>query len=193
MSCQIYRRPGQISVTAYFIPQMCTLAFMNMEEARKELLWTEQHLDKTWPGKVYQHQALNRTGLEELKDGMMKFMISIQLLLMDGNQGKSAFIASTDKIFKFSNESVIGHYTQFVWGQSYQMGCGILISEQENYKFHYLVCNYYPSGNVLDAPVYLQGEPCSECPEGTVCRDNLCARVWKSPWKTKCFVYSYSV
>ena len=190
MSCQIYHRPGQISVTAYFIPQMCTLVFMNMEEARKELPWTEQHLDKTWPGKVYQHQALNRTGLEELKDGMMKFMISIQLLLMDGNQGKSAFIASTDKIFKFSNESVIGHYTQFVWGQSYQMGCGILISEQENYKFHYLVCNYYPSGNVLDAPVYLQGEPCSECPEGTVCRDNLCARVWKSAWKTKCFVYS---
>ena len=28
-----------------------------------------------------------------------------------------------------SNESVIGHYTQFVWGETYQMGCGILISQ----------------------------------------------------------------
>ena len=28
-----------------------------------------------------------------------------------------------------SSEAVIGHYTQFVWGETYQMGCGILISQ----------------------------------------------------------------
>ena len=99
---------------------------------------------------------------------------------MDGNQGSNiltSFFSSKIILFLFSDEFVIGHYTQFVWGQTYQIGCGILISEQESYKFHYLVCNYYPPGNVLDAPVYLQGEPCSACPEGTVCRDNLCAQV----------------
>ena len=88
MSYQIYPRPGLISVTAYSIPQMCTHAFMNMEEARKEHLWTKQHLDKTWPGKVYQLQAQDKTGLAELRDGMMKFLILTLLLLMDGNQGK---------------------------------------------------------------------------------------------------------
>ena len=34
-------------------------------------------------------------------------------------------------IYNLSDEAVIGHYTQFVWGESYQMGCGILISKVE--------------------------------------------------------------
>ena len=91
-----------------------------------------------------------------------------------------------------SKEAVIGHYTQFVWGKTEQVGCGILISEvgdnkyykqkyqnlfqQNKYKFHYLVCNYYPNGNVINDPVYIRGEACSKCPEGTVCKDGLCAK-----------------
>ena len=34
-------------------------------------------------------------------------------------------------IYNLSDEAVIGHYTQFVWGESYQIGCGILISKVE--------------------------------------------------------------
>ena len=30
-----------------------------------------------------------------------------------------------------------------------------------------LVCNYGPGGNIIDKPVYIIGEPGSECPKGT--------------------------
>lgn len=32
-----------------------------------------------------------------------------------------------------------------------------------------MVCNYGPAGNIPGEVVYKDGEPCSECPEGTEC------------------------
>ena len=49
---------------------------------------------------------------------------------------------------------VIGHYTQFVWANTKQVGCGIITSRKFSYTFHYLACDYYPTGNVLYQPVY---------------------------------------
>ena len=137
--------------------------------------------------------AKSKTGLEELRDGMMKCLTSTPHLLMNGSQGRQQTVLITYTFIWFcSKEAVIGHYTQFVWGETYQVGCGILISEvcigsisryttinllqKKKYKFHYLVCNYYPSGNVVNDPVYIRGEPCSACPEGTICKDGLCAK-----------------
>ena len=34
----------------------------------------------------------------------------------------------------------------------------------DNYNFHYLVCNYWPAGNVVGRPVYRRGPACSACP-----------------------------
>ena len=51
--------------------------------------------------------------------------------------------------------------------------------QQDNYKFHYLVCNYYPPGNHVGAPVYIKGPACSACPRGTQCNDGLCQRIIK--------------
>lgn len=79
-----------------------------------------------------------------------------------------SFIGSTGR--------VIGHYTQYVWAKTFQVGCGVLISRMPSYSFHYLVCNYFPSGNVKFHPVYTQGEACTRCPPGTQCRDGLCSR-----------------
>lgn len=79
-----------------------------------------------------------------------------------------SFIGSTGR--------VIGHYTQYVWAKTFQVGCGVLISRMPSYSFHYLVCNYFPSGNVKFHPVYTRGEACTRCPGGTQCRDGLCSR-----------------
>ncbi|NWU80325.1 PI16 inhibitor, partial [Onychorhynchus coronatus] len=71
-----------------------------------------------------------------------------------------------------------GHYTQVVWSDTKQIGCGAKFCEKiegiETENMHLLVCNYYPPGNVKGKKPYWEGPPCSQCPEGTVCVDNLC-------------------
>ena len=39
-----------------------------------------------------------------------------------------------------------------------------------------VVCNYAKNGNTLSKPMYLQGEACSQCPDGYTCEDALCAK-----------------
>lgn len=39
---------------------------------------------------------------------------------------------------------------------------------QVSYREH-VICNYGPSGNIPNQPVYLIGIPCSACQEGTSC------------------------
>ncbi|XP_064491906.1 peptidase inhibitor 16 isoform X3 [Pseudopipra pipra] len=72
-----------------------------------------------------------------------------------------------------------GHYTQVVWSDTKQIGCGAKFCEKiegiETENMHLLVCNYYPAGNVKGKKPYWEGPPCSTCPEGTVCVNNLCA------------------
>ncbi|XP_032566828.1 peptidase inhibitor 16 isoform X1 [Chiroxiphia lanceolata] len=72
-----------------------------------------------------------------------------------------------------------GHYTQVVWSDTKQIGCGAKFCEKiegiETENMHLLVCNYYPAGNVKGKKPYWEGPPCSVCPEGTVCVNNLCA------------------
>nr|CAD7449482.1 unnamed protein product [Timema bartmani] len=51
-----------------------------------------------------------------------------------------------------------GHYAQFVWAESFLIGCARVIFEEtvdnSTYTFDRLVCNYGPSGNVEGSPVY---------------------------------------
>jgi len=72
---------------------------------------------------------------------------------------------------------VTGHYSQYVWADTRQVGCGIMVSKVKAYTFHYLACDYFPPGNVNGRPVYRQGGPCSACPTGTLCRNGLCAEL----------------
>lgn len=43
----------------------------------------------------------------------------------------------------------VGHYTQIVWPQTRSVGCAIA----SNRSFDFLVCRYWPSGNVHGQPV----------------------------------------
>lgn len=68
------------------------------------------------------------------------------------------------------NGHVVGHFTQLVWATSDRLGCGYIDFPRDNdWNVVHLFCNYVTGGNVLGKPLYKQGEPCSECPIGTVC------------------------
>ena len=44
----------------------------------------------------------------------------------------------------------VGHYTQIVWKDTREVGCAIASSRQSDY----LVCRYWPAGNVIGQQVY---------------------------------------
>ncbi|NWU94104.1 PI16 inhibitor, partial [Upupa epops] len=71
-----------------------------------------------------------------------------------------------------------GHYTQVVWANTHQIGCGAKFCEKidgiETEDMYLLVCNYYPPGNMKGRKPYKEGPSCSQCPEGRVCINNLC-------------------
>lgn len=50
-------------------------------------------------------------------------------------------------VSRTGNYADVGHFTQMVWRQSRKVGC----AERDNGKNTYLVCRYYPSGNVYGA------------------------------------------
>ena len=78
-------------------------------------------------------------------------------------------------------DKTTGHYTQVVWAETKMVGCGaISFKEKLNGKEYFAkryVCNYYPPGNFLGNPVYIEteGEAGEACPNGT--ENGLC--LWK--------------
>lgn len=67
----------------------------------------------------------------------------------------------------------IGSYSQIVWADTYLVGCARAIFQKSKgpniYYWSHLVCNYGPTGNIPNLPVYKVGPPCTSCPEGTTC------------------------
>lgn len=66
---------------------------------------------------------------------------------------------------------VVGHFTQVVTGDVYEMGCGITqwdAKESDNilYTHLYLVCDYSRS-NDIGSNVYTTGKTASACTTGT--------------------------
>nr|XP_045612774.1 venom allergen 5-like isoform X1 [Procambarus clarkii] len=63
----------------------------------------------------------------------------------------------------------IGHYTQVVWGTTYEIGCGAVYYTDTRWGYTFTqsktyVCNYGPAGNFLGSPVYEAGVAASLCP-----------------------------
>nr|XP_022904796.1 venom allergen 3-like isoform X1 [Onthophagus taurus] len=90
-----------------------------------------------------------------------------------------------NEVKNFSNEDVFNfqlvsdqkvsfeRYTQMIWADTNMLGCARAIFQQTSgptlsYIEHF-VCNYGPTGNIPDQPVYNVGKPCSTCPEGMGC------------------------
>jgi len=72
--------------------------------------------------------------------------------------------------FKFGYGT--GHYTQVVWAETSQVGCGWAYYSEGGWQRSLVVCNYAKAGNYGGQTMYQVGEPCSQCPSGTVCRDS---------------------
>ncbi|XP_072335932.1 peptidase inhibitor 16-like [Scyliorhinus torazame] len=75
-------------------------------------------------------------------------------------------------------QKMCGHYTQIIWANSNKVGCSSHSCDEvkglEYKNLSLLVCNYLPPGNVVGEHPYKKGTPCSECPDGTKCIENLC-------------------
>ncbi|XP_064639350.1 cysteine-rich secretory protein 2-like [Lineus longissimus] len=87
-----------------------------------------------------------------------------------------------------------GHYTQAMWHSHEKVGCAHHVCP-EIYSpsgdlldkgAEYLVCNYYPAGNVGGRRPWTPGDPCEACP---YCHDKLCITretCMKDPTKCAC-------
>jgi len=69
------------------------------------------------------------------------------------------------------NGAVIGHYTQVVWAETYEVGCGGIhfpskIGETTYQQTKVYVCNYGEGGNWRGSAVYEIGTAASNCPNG---------------------------
>jgi len=78
------------------------------------------------------------------------------------------------KPFRFTND--IGHYSQMVWADTEELGCGMIYVKENASLKTYLVCNYSKAGNYGDGTMYTVGPPCSKCPRGYSCDEGLCAK-----------------
>merc|ERR1712012_163882 len=63
--------------------------------------------------------------------------------------------------FVYTRWPKIGHYTQVVWAETEEVGCGI--------------SNYKVRGNMRDTPMYKKGTAGSACPAGYTSDDGLCS------------------
>ncbi|KAF8764876.1 CRISP/Allergen/PR-1 like protein [Argiope bruennichi] len=63
----------------------------------------------------------------------------------------------------------VEHFTQIIWSKTWRLGCGYTAYKTGKTYNRFYVCNYGPSGNVNEQPVYKQGNPCSACPSNTCC------------------------
>nr|CAD7261025.1 unnamed protein product [Timema shepardi] len=103
----------------------------------------------------------------------------------------SAISAFYEEVVHYSRNDVnqfrqVGHYTQVVWANTYQVGCGYIKYQVGSTTYNYVVCNYGPAGNYVGQELYKTGEACSQC--GTMvcdttypglCRDPLLELHWR--------------
>jgi hypothetical protein len=66
--------------------------------------------------------------------------------LSEGNKFRAGIFPA---VSRNGNWHEVGHYTQMVWPQTRRVGCGLA----SNQSFDFLVCRYWPSGNVHGQPV----------------------------------------
>ena len=81
---------------------------------------------------------------------------------------------NSDYVDSFVYKVPTNHYSQVVWAESSQIGCGgSFFKDQITYEVN-LVCNYLQHGNWEGDSVYKVGTACSACSGGS-CSNGICA------------------
>ncbi|CAH1107671.1 unnamed protein product [Psylliodes chrysocephalus] len=65
-----------------------------------------------------------------------------------------------------SYDKTVGHYTQVVWAETKEVGCGMTTYVENGWYNFLFACNYGPGGNMAGSPVYKTGSPASDCSSG---------------------------
>lgn len=68
-----------------------------------------------------------------------------------------------------------GHYTQIVWANTKEIGCGSVYYKEGIFWKYNLVYNYAVGGNIIGASVYKIGQACSGCGDRG-CQNGLCCQ-----------------
>jgi len=87
-------------------------------------------------------------------------------------------------ISPFVSTSCHGHYTQVVWAESEEVGCGVVHFNEPNPTTPpgnfpletQVVCMYAIAGNLQGATMYEQGAAATMCPADYVDNDGLCKK-----------------
>jgi len=80
-----------------------------------------------------------------------------------------------DRVDSFSFSRGTGHYTQVVWADTEEVGCGLVYYKTGKWYTSLVICNYARAGNWMSKAVYKAGYPCSNCPPSHGgCKDGLC-------------------
>ncbi len=66
----------------------------------------------------------------------------VAMWLVEGQNTKSGAFPNVATKGDWSD---VGHYTQMIWPETQRLGCGLAANRRDEY----LVCRYYPAGNVL--------------------------------------------
>ncbi|XP_060532954.1 venom allergen 5 2-like [Cylas formicarius] len=93
---------------------------------------------------------------------------------------KPEYYGSFQDVGSLAMDKMIGHFTQLVWAKTEYVGCAITTKVSEGETMCLLGCNYGPTGNYLEDPVYTKGAPCSQCPNGLKCNSvygGLCGEI----------------
>ena len=69
-------------------------------------------------------------------------------------------------VVSYKHSPDTGHYTQVVWAETSEIGCGLSYYEEGGFFKNLIVCNYAKGGNEEKASVYKKGAPASQCPTG---------------------------
>ncbi|XP_068223932.1 scoloptoxin SSD552-like [Palaemon carinicauda] len=81
-------------------------------------------------------------------------------------------------VSSFSDDTLvyIDTYTQVVWANTYEIGCGGIHDNKTDSELKIYVCNYGPAGNILGQEIYAQGTAASQCSNGiSTTYPDLCA------------------
>ncbi|XP_069982222.1 scoloptoxin SSD346-like [Penaeus vannamei] len=78
----------------------------------------------------------------------------------------NVFILPNTYVASFASAGSAGSYAQVVWAETKEVGCGGVHVQGVTYIEKYYVCNYGPSGNFINWPIYEAGATASACPAG---------------------------